>query len=522
MSDFENKNPEVGSKEQKKQERKRIIDFFDTRIEAVGAVIDDGDASVASKNHKTRNERAKTDLLYLNATEEPDSNAIGRRFPETLSLLASEMTMIQSDETEEANCLFMETSKKLFPKENMLFTFRTLKKMGMKVDKDFPKTSEVLKQYGNDETLERVIDDGPGVLEEIEKKIMEAFEQDQNEETMSRDGKFNLDDKGRNTAMEIMRLVYRLELLKKEAILKQKEKEALNHKNDLEKRAKTQGTVDERELKEVREKMLLDEIAKNGGVGLSMSLREGTVVDGREVIHSGFQSAKDRKNLSRFDGGISALRGSDRYLIPFLESKTQPKYYNNTREQLEVDETVILLPVEEPIMETVEEEVKASGWRGKIGGKEKRTKQVDSGRKRIASHSEMVSGGKNEPAVSFRYCAEPFKRHKQNDNTGYRDCSGRTGQHLGLECILPKSVADELAVKLREDPAFARKVVESLMIGKMGIDEEMWKGGKGNGGYPLRPPYEAWSETKGGSKMYVNLLERQEDLDDKVGKIVEV
>ncbi len=290
----------------------------------------------------------------------------------------------------------------------------------------------------------------------------------------------------------------------------------------------SQESEDDRELKE---KILLDEIIKNGSVDMYASLPKKTVVCGRELSANGGQGVGEPNNLSGSDyiqrGAMFSMPAG--YLGPFAgrEFAVGGRGASVMKDKLGIDETVILSQADEPIMKEVVEEVKAGGLKGVFGGKDRVKKMVNSGERRNLSHKELVSGGNDEPAVRFQYSAEAYKRSfKSRDDdlsTMYQDYSGRPGQTLGLECVLPKSVADKLAVKLRENPAFARKLVERLMMSKMGINEKVWRNGEGNGGHPLRPPYEAWANAEGGkSKMYVNLMEKPKNRDDKVGKIVEV
>ena len=122
----------------------------------------------------------------------------------------------------------------------------------------------------------------------------------------------------------------------------------------------------------------------------------------------------------------------------------------------------------------------------------------ETGKKRLMNHNEIVEGGKNEPAMRFTYLVLSNRQNK------WRDYSGRYGQMLSAEIVLPESSAKEIEKILERDPAAMRAIVEQVMKEKILKDKpEEWKKPQGSGD-SLCPPYEKWdAEAEGGGKIYI-------------------
>ncbi len=139
-----------------------------------------------------------------------------------------------------------------------------------------------------------------------------------------------------------------------------------------------------------------------------------------------------------------------------------------------------------------------SGFLG-IGGTPNRTERRRTGRDVVPTHAEMVSGGKDEPAVRITYVANSV--HLDRDSAGWRDYSGRQGQMLLFEIVLPESVGREVEKQIESDPGFIRSLVERYAKEKVLKAPTAWEAPQGQGD-SLRPPYERW-DAKTGGKIYV-------------------
>ncbi len=115
-------------------------------------------------------------------------------------------------------------------------------------------------------------------------------------------------------------------------------------------------------------------------------------------------------------------------------------------------------------------------------------------------HSEMVAGGKNEPAVRLSYFAKSSNIGREAA-MGWKDYSGREGQMILFEIILPESVAKEAERELAADPGFMRTLVERYAKEKLLKNPSAWETPHRMGD-SLRPPYERW-DTKTNGKIYI-------------------
>lgn len=70
----------------------------------------------------------------------------------------------------------------------------------------------------------------------------------------------------------------------------------------------------------------------------------------------------------------------------------------------------------------------------------------------------------------------------------YRTNSGRLGNHLMVNTVLPESVAARLEKAIQENPRVARELVHRLIVKEGGMDEDTWNGRGGS--VDVRPPYD--------------------------------
>ncbi len=148
-----------------------------------------------------------------------------------------------------------------------------------------------------------------------------------------------------------------------------------------------------------------------------------------------------------------------------------------------------------PEMKEVYEESTIKGRKGVfgVGSTPDRIERKATGKYQPVLHSEIVSAGKNEPAVRITY---------QIPQTEWRDYTGRQGQCLSVEIVLPESIARAFSEQLIQDPALIRKVVEKVMKEKLLKDTSAWETPQGKGD-SLKPPYEKWDALPNGGRIYI-------------------
>ncbi|WP_148256798.1 hypothetical protein [Kribbella flavida] len=152
-------------------------------------------------------------------------------------------------------------------------------------------------------------------------------------------------------------------------------------------------------------------------------------------------------------------------------------------------EGVAFVPATEPAYRSEEYVTK----RRLFGPAETATRQVQDGRR-----AKMVDGPRGpEPGVRFGYAFDPHQHGgSPNGLPGYRDpASGRHGNLLAVEAVLPASVAASLQTAIERDPAYARTVVEQLVLRNGGLDPAAWAGNVPSG-LPMQPPYREVPVTK--------------------------
>lgn len=240
---------------------------------------------------------------------------------------------------------------------------------------------------------------------------------------------------------------------------------------------------------EARERIFMATILEQGGAGMYTSFPKQFHPKGYAGYEASYDSKRDGSNRS------------------FFIAKDEKEFYKKE----DVNEVVQLVPMVEQIKEDV---MQKSG----IFRKPVKISERVVGEKSI-QHDALVRGGKKEAAFKFVYKAhdtyneDDLKKRmgREKGSFSYMDYSGRGGQFLMVDVIIPESVARQLAEKIKEDPAFARRLADYVckqdLRGKATPEEweGFWKEGKGANGFPLRPPYEDWASLRGGqSKMLID------------------
>ncbi|MFH0805216.1 MAG: hypothetical protein V1916_03410 [Patescibacteria group bacterium] len=250
-----------------------------------------------------------------------------------------------------------------------------------------------------------------------------------------------------------------------------------------------QEEIDQRELEKVREKILLDALVKNGSTVISTSLPTAY----HPTHHAGFTSRFDSRRKDSADRFVdSRITGS--------LNETLAGNYRDVLKKAVIDEAVQIVPATEDVYG----EVQVQGTESRLGGlfskQVARTERRKTGTRQL-THREAVAGSTvAENAYALRYLAEPATRELEDQ---YKDYSGRYGQFMHVETIIPESLAVQVAEQLRTKPEFIRTIVRELVTKNLSIPEEAWDVGDQHTHSPLRPPYEAWAKRPGGSKMYI-------------------
>lgn len=263
---------------------------------------------------------------------------------------------------------------------------------------------------------------------------------------------------------------------KKEAILKRDTERAENVYDQL-------GVESPAEREKMREKAA-DLVLRDGGIRINTSIKKDLSPKG----HSGFQNLETRLQDSRNPVNTLGLIRSQ-FLTP--EDFRQGKGLEKKFEEHGIKEIIDIRHDVKPAYETTV----IPGRKGVlgIGKKEEQTIRRPTGNFEPVFHNEIVSGGKNESAVRFSYFIP---------QTEWRDYTGRTGQALSAEIVLPESTAREVEKILENDPAAMRRIVERIMKEKLLKDSNAWERPQGNGD-ALCPPYEKWDSLPDGGKIYL-------------------
>jgi hypothetical protein len=245
----------------------------------------------------------------------------------------------------------------------------------------------------------------------------------------------------------------------------------------------TLGVEGPTELEKSRERAA-ELVLQDGGVRIHMSIEKSLSPRG----YDGFQNLETRIQDGRQP--VSA-RGSIAAQFLSRQDWSRSKNLDESLKEHGIREIIDIRHDIKPVLETVN----IPGKKGVLGiGKTPdRTERRPTGRYEPVLHSQIVSGGKEEPAVRFTYYIP---------QTEWRDYSGRTGQMMSVEIVLPESVATEVEQTLVKDPAAMRKIVERVMKEKLLNNPTAWETPQRSGD-SLRPPYDRWDAEPNGGKIYV-------------------
>lgn len=204
---------------------------------------------------------------------------------------------------------------------------------------------------------------------------------------------------------------------------------------------------------------------------------------------AGYQSIEDsRINDGRAQAGIAQIIAD---VASQMQVRDQTEIYA-TLDAHDLHEIIDIRTDKKPVFENVI----VPGRKGMfgIGGTSDQVEKRRTGRTESIKHRDVVKGGKDEPAVRISYFAGA-------KNSEWRDYSGRKGQLLIFEMVVPESIAKEIEREIEKDPAIMRNIAERFAKEKVLRDPSAWETPQGQGD-PLRPPYEKW-DAKTGGKMYL-------------------
>lgn len=253
----------------------------------------------------------------------------------------------------------------------------------------------------------------------------------------------------------------------------------------------------ESQEQELNKEKLVKSILEDGGFRAHTALSKE--VSGLD--HQGFYSLESRIDDNRYPS--TAIGEAAQRLLTRSDRGRFSENIQGVREVLAEHGISEMLDVQKEQAQEYEQVI-ISGKKGILGfgATADRTEQKPTGRYRSLLHSELVQGGKSEPAVRFSYIVSGRNRE-------WRSSDGRGGQMLSLEVVLPESVAKEFEAAAERDPKLVRDIVEKIMKEKILKKPEEWdkpqfKGGGGDDGTTtIRPPYEQWDKAYGGARVYI-------------------
>ncbi|MCX6741222.1 MAG: hypothetical protein NTY61_02380, partial [Candidatus Parcubacteria bacterium] len=261
-------------------------------------------------------------------------------------------------------------------------------------------------------------------------------------------------------------------------------------------RQESQPTNNDREQKdnsqENREKELILEILKEGGIGIHTSLPR----EYHPHKSAGFIDLVDNR-LNPSTAGNS-LGGDVRNSFRFSDFDSYEQQHRLEKEG--VNELVTFEPAVRDVIKEVDVPVKKERLGGLLGSKTVMEKKNQKVGEEAIKHSEVVKDGKDEPLVKLKYQAESASSDSED---GYYDYSGRRGNVLEVEICLPKSTADKVSQQIKKDPKFIRQIIGEAVVKGLKIPAKAWQeGDEHTNDRPVRPPYEKW-DAKFGGKIYV-------------------
>jgi len=256
---------------------------------------------------------------------------------------------------------------------------------------------------------------------------------------------------------------------------------------------------------EQREQLLIDQVLVKSGANINTSFGSKESPDHR----GGF--------IDRSDGKNKQQQGWMGFPSIFGYSETGRGNEGNVLTPHNVTEIVYMVPQLEDVVEqkTRYVEEKKGGIMG-LGAKTVQRPVIENvivGHK-PAGADKFITGGDQEPAVKIYYETLTNNNDSRLHST-YKDYSNsRGGNLLGMELVLPESLAKQVIIETQRNPDFFHQLIDRIAVQNIGIDQASWFDGEGNGGVPLRPPYEKIHQAVGGErKMYI--LE-QSQIQDKI------
>lgn len=123
--------------------------------------------------------------------------------------------------------------------------------------------------------------------------------------------------------------------------------------------------------------------------------------------------------------------------------------------------------------------------------------------------------GSKEPGVLFQYSFSTQSNRGYDGQVHYATNSGRPGNVLGMNALLPSSVAEQLQSFIRNNPQVLRELVHQLVVEEGGVPEAVWAGtastADGKKIQAVRPPYDelpkGWEIREFGNSPYTHLNE---------------
>ncbi len=265
-------------------------------------------------------------------------------------------------------------------------------------------------------------------------------------------------------------------------------------KNEREKGRKESKAVDDRHEEQVmhahdgdkinalRQENALKLIAEHGAIRAETSYPQKMSSKAR---YNGFHSVDHRYAFSYSTNSGAKSRMADQFCTG---AEPNGQYSNETMMKTirahNVHEVVDIRPATK--IEFVEVVIPAIKGVFGIGGQPERRERKATGRQIPYQHSELVTGGNKEPAWRMTYYV---------DDPEWKDYSGRRGQYLQVEIILPESAMKVVEKEIDADPKFIRKIVEHHMKERVLDDPSTWSADLKDE-ETLRPRYETWKDAK--------------------------
>ncbi len=257
---------------------------------------------------------------------------------------------------------------------------------------------------------------------------------------------------------------------------------------------------------ELREERLLIEVLIDGGAGAVISW---PAEYNPKKSGGGFYPMTDDRLIPRGTEDSIGYNPSDSTAEFFImKDWKKDRELKQQYAQANCREFVTFLPVTTDVYEDKDVPVQEKIMGGLFGSKTVIQKQSQRVGERQVMHNEVVADGKKEQLVKLIYIAQSkdsLDQFEDDINLRYRDYSGRDGNMLSIEVLLPQSTATKVEQEVRSNPAFIRKIADEMMTKKFKVPENAWFSGdkyttaRSAGSavtetesLPLRPPYEKW------------------------------